>query len=224
VAQRGRIQSGHNPSRIKVVICMSDDIKGEKLRLLYSFASLMPPEPNLMFLTGLLAGAIDRLHFVRDLTGAPIAIRLAAGRARIWPAPGLEIKLRDVTVPDPMTLGSVLAGTEDPICVQLVLSGHHESEEFQRLVVDSYADVAAGRDANVKSKEERIEELKVQVDRALDIYSECLQQLRSGEDPGERKVQLKFFLQMAQKELEECSREMRELERELEIEKLESGK
>ncbi len=193
---------------------MDKDIQAEKLNLLYDFANYLPPDPLYMFTLGLLVGVTDRVHFVRELSGAPIALRLLSTKARLWPGPGFHATVNEVSVPDPMTFASVIAKNEDPICVELVCPGLFETNEFyQELLVDNYAFIRSGQDASTQYTDKRINELRTEINQALDVYNECVRQ--SAERAEHRQEEVKTFMKMAKKQLAQCSKEMKRLEEEV---------
>ncbi|MBO8141300.1 MAG: hypothetical protein H0Z37_03850 [Firmicutes bacterium] len=188
---------------------MVDELR-RKVRVLQQLSIAAYPDAMLVYLFGMLMGAVQRVHFVRNLEGAPIALQINLGRARVWPAPAWHAKVGGMTIPDPLTLASALAQRDDPICVKLAFDGSEENEDFQQSLVESYADVVAGRTAGVRTAEERILDLRARIDRALDIYNECRRMMEAG-DPA-RRAELAAFQRMAQQELQACTRELRELE------------
>lgn len=181
-----------------------------KIRVLQHLAIEAYPDAMLVYMFGLLMGAVDRVHFVRDLEGAPVSIQVNVGRARIWPSAPWQATIGGMTFPDPLTLASAIVQRDDPICVRLTFDGSENNEDFQEVLVDSYADIAAGRTAGVVRTDERIDDLKERIDRALDIYNEC-RRLMEGEDP-DRQAELETYQRMAQEELQACTRELRALE------------
>ena len=188
---------------------MNDELR-RKVRVLQQLSIAAYPDAMLVYLCGMLMGAVHRVHFVRDLEGAPIAIQISMGRARVWPTPAWQATVGGMTIPDPLTLASALAQRDDPICVKLLFDGSNEHEDFQQLLVNSYADIVAGRTAGVQHAEDRIAELRARIDRALDIYNECRRLMEEG--APERQAELAAFQRMAQEELQACTRELRRLE------------
>lgn len=188
---------------------MTDEIR-QKVRVLQRISIAAYPDAMLVYLCGLLMGAVHRVYFVRDLEGAPIGVQINLGRARVWPTPPWQAVIGGMSFPDPLTLASALAQRDDPICVKLAFDGSEEDEEFQEVLVNSYADIAAGRTAGVQQAEGRIDDLRSRIDRALDIYNECRRLME--ESSPERRAELAAFQQMAQEELQACTRELRELE------------
>lgn len=193
---------------------MPRNLKFEKLQLLYGFSQTLPSDPVYMFAVGLLAGLIHRVHFVRDAKGAPVSVKLVSSQSLIWPAPGFSAAVNGITVPEPMTLASVLAKDDSPICVELVHPSVTQDEDIQHLFVDSFVDVEAMDEETVSYSEKRTTELRQQIDHALDIYNECQTQLQR--DDGSRQQELQAFLEIAKGNLSQCSRELKELESQLE--------
>ncbi len=62
----------------------------------------------------------------------------------------------------------------------------------------------------MQQAEGRIDDLRSRIDRALDIYNECRRLME--ESSPERRAELAAFQQMAQEELQACTRELRALE------------
>jgi hypothetical protein len=166
----------------------------------------LPQNPDVAFFLGFLAGNLHRLHFVRSLEGAPVAIRLAVGRKHIWPGPVFDAKVRQVPVPMPGMLVSALTENDDPICVHLSLDDPMEAAFFEPLTVDSYEDVRPG---GRETLQERVHDLHQRIDQALDIYRECRKLLETHE--GEDEQRLRFFLGLAQDEIEGLSRQLKQL-------------
>lgn len=176
-------------------------------------AAQLGQNPLATFLVGLLVGAVDRIHFVRSTEGAPVAIELALGRARLWPTGPLRVRVHGVAIEDPMSLGSALALSNEPICVRVQGGGFEESDLFQELLLDNYDDVAAGGTTPTEKKARWAESLRQQIDRALQIYQECTRMLEDG-DPA-RRAEIEAYRRMAREELQKAGRELRALEAEL---------
>src|SRR5690606_18923044 len=82
---------------------MNDELR-RKVRVLQQLSIAAYPDAMLVYLCGMLMGAVHRVHFVRDLEGAPIAIQISMGRARVWPTPAWQATVGGMTIPDPLTL------------------------------------------------------------------------------------------------------------------------
>lgn len=163
----------------------------------------LPQHPDLFFLLGFLAGNLDRVHFVRSLEGAPVTVRLVAGRRQIWPHPVFDATVRGVPLPMPGMVVSALAGNDDPICVQVLLDDPADSAYFEPLTIDGFADVRG----DVQTLQERVQSIRGQIDQSLDIYRECRRLLGQGED----EKHLQFFLGLAQNEIEGLGAELTRL-------------
>jgi hypothetical protein len=181
-----------------------------KLEAVVRMGRHLPQNPEMLFFLGFLAGNLDRLYFVRSLEGAPVAIHLSAGRKHIWPGPMFDAKVRQVPVPMPGMLVSALTENDDPICVHVSLDDPQEAAFFEELTVDSYAAVAPGA---ADSLRERAAKLYQRIDQALDIYRECRRLLDAHQ--GEDEARLKFFLGLAQSEIEGLSEQLQKLNRSL---------
>lgn len=188
---------------------MHDEIH-QKVRVLQRLSIAAYPDAMLVYLCGLLMGSVQRVFFVRDLEGAPVSIQINMGRARVWPTPPWQATIGGMSFPDPLTLASALAQRDDPICVKVAFDGSDEDEDFQEVLVNDYSDIVAGRTAGVQQAEGRMDELRSRIDRALDIYNECRRLMEEG--GTDRQAELAAFQQMAQEELQACTRELRALE------------
>lgn len=195
------------------VIGAADDLNQKKLRVLYQIGMHLHQNPLATFVIGLLAGVVDRIHFVRDATGAPAVIDIALGRAQIWPAGPIRVRMRGLEIGDPMSLGSAIALEKEPICIRVQGGGLAEDELYQELVVDSFEDVVAEGVTPEQKKELRAEALRKQIDQALTIYHECTVMLEEG-DPA-RRSELENYLAIARDELRRATRELQALEEEL---------
>jgi len=181
--------------------------------VLYQVGMHLHPNPLATFVIGLLAGVVDRVHFVRRTEGAPLAIELAIGRAQLWPAGPLRVRARGLELGDPMSLASAVALGKDPICVRVQGGGLEENETYQELVVESFEEIAAEGITPEEKKELRAEMLRKQIDQALNIYHECTVLLEEG-DPA-RRAELERYLALAREELRRATRELHTLEEEL---------
>ncbi|BAS26665.1 hypothetical protein [Limnochorda pilosa] len=189
------------------------ELNQKKLHVLYQVGAHLHQNPLATFVVGLLAGVVDRVHFVRETRGAPIAIEFAVGRAQLWPAGPLRVRARGLEMGDPMSLGSAIALGTDPVCVRIQGSGLEDDEAFQELLVESYEEVAAEGVTPEEKREHRAEALRQQIDQALKIYHECTVMLEEG-DPA-RRSELESYLKIAREELRQASRELHALEEEL---------
>ena len=189
----------------------------KKLDALILFGSRVGSHPEMAYLLGFLAGRLDRLHFVRSLEGAPVAVRLAAGRRRLWPGSPFEATVRGVPVPAPGLFVAALCDSDDDICVQIELDDLAELVWFRDLLVDAYADLRGGPQRRL---DESIDQVRGRIDDALDIYRECRRVLE--DEPGEREGHLRFFLKMAESEIEGLSRQLTTLNQQLTERKAES--
>jgi len=175
-----------------------------KLEAVVRLGRHLPQHADMTFLLGFLAGNLSRLHFVRSLEGAPVAISVAAGRRQLWPASGFEATLHHVPVPIPGALVAALAENDEPICVRVSLDDPVEAAWFEPLLVDSYYAARAGHAAD--TVQTRIQSLRGKIDQQLDIYRECRRLLADG--GGEDEARLRFFLGLAQAEIEGFGQEL----------------
>lgn len=175
-----------------------------KLEAVVRMGRHLPQSPDMTFLLGFLAGNLERLHFVRSLEGAPVGIAIAAGRRHIWPGSVFEAHVHSVPVPLPGALVSTLVENDEPICVRVSFDDPAEAAWFEPLLVPSYAEVRAERPAD--TLRQRVESLRGRIDQSLDVYRECRRLLAEGE--GEDEARLRFFLGLAEQEIEGLGRQL----------------
>ena len=118
---------------------MNDEVR-HKVRVLQRLSVAAYPDATLVYLCGLLMGAVHRVHFVRDLDGTPHRDSNLHGQGAVWPTPPWQAAIGGMTFPDPLTLMSALAQRDDAICVKLAFDGSEDDEDFQALV-NNYSDV-----------------------------------------------------------------------------------
>ena len=167
----------------------------------------LPQNPDMAFLLGFLSGNLQRLHFVRHLEGAPVAIAVAGGRRYLWPGGAFSATVHSVPVPLPGPLVGALAENDEPICLRVSLDDPTDAAWFEPLLVDSYDAVRAGRKSD--SLSDRVRGVRGRIDQALDVYRECRRLLDEGR--GEDEARLKFFLGMAENEIEGLGHQLSDL-------------
>ncbi len=178
-----------------------------KLEAVVRVGRHLPQSPDMAFLLGFLAGNLARLHFVRSLEGAPVAIAIAAGRRHIWPGSVFEARVHSVPVPIPGALVSALVENDEPICVRVALDDPAEAAWFEPLLVDSYVHVQGDQPEDTLAL--RVQNVRGRIDQSLDIYRECRRLLSDG--GGEDEARLKFFLGLAEQEIEGLGRQLADL-------------
>ena len=183
-----------------------------KLEALVRIGRHLPAAPELSFLLGFLAGNLPRLYFVRTIEGAPVAITLSAGRRTLWPASTFEASVHQVPVPLPGAVVSALAENSEPICVRVLLDDAVDAAWLEPLLLDSYSDIASADEAT--SLEGRMRGLRARIDQQLDVYRECRRLLTEG--AGEDEERLRFFLGLAETEIEGLGHQLGALNRDLE--------
>lgn len=175
-----------------------------KLEAVVRVGRHLPQSPDMTFLLGFLAGNLSRLHFVRSLEGAPVAIAVAAGRRHIWPGSVFEAHVHSVPVPILGALVSTLVENDEPICLRVAFDDPAESAWFEPLLIDSYAQVRGDRPADTLAV--RVQNVRGRIDQSLDVYRECRRLLSEG--AGEDEARLKFFLGLAEQEIEGLGRQL----------------
>jgi hypothetical protein len=172
-----------------------------KLEAVVRLGRHLPQNADMAFFLGFLAGNLSRLHFVRSLEGAPVAISIAAGRRHIWPGSVFDATLHNVPVPIPGALVAALVENDEPICVRVATDDPAEAAWFEPLTVESYC---AARPEDTLAA--RVESLRGKIDQQLDVYRECRRLLAEG--GGEDEARLRFFLGLAQTEIEGLGHEL----------------
>ncbi len=167
----------------------------------------LPQNPDMAFLLGFLSGNLNRLHFVRSLEGAPVAIAVAGGRRYLWPGGAFSATVHSVPVPLPGPLVGALAENDEPICVRVSLDDPVDAAWFEPLLVDSYETVRTGLKSD--SLSDRVRGVRRRIDQALDVYRECRRLLDEGK--GEDEARLKFFLGVAETEIEGLGHQLSDL-------------
>ena len=167
----------------------------------------LPQNPDMAFLLGFLSGNLHRLHFVRHLEGAPVAIAVAGGRRFLWPGGAFSATIHSVPVPLPGPLVGALAESDEPICVRVSLDDPADAAWFEPLLVDSFEAVRSGLKSD--SLSDRVRGVRRRIDQALDVYRECRRLLDEGR--GEDEARLKFFLGVAESEIEGLGQQLSDL-------------
>lgn len=184
----------------------------KKLNALLHFGARVQDDPALTFVLGFLCARVEQVHLVRTLEGADIAIRLVAGRRRIWPRMPFQARIGQVTIPDPATLVSALTDQTDPIFVDLDFEGRESELWYVEATIATPADIASENAWLIDESERRVEELKRRIDHALDVYNEC-QRLVAEE--GTSGADTAAFLAMAEQELRTCSEALARLQQDV---------
>jgi len=83
----------------------------KKLEALNNFTKLVGDDPVLAYLMGFLAGQVDRVHFVRDLRGADISLRLSQASLTVWPGAPFTASVGGVVVPHPVAFVKAVGQT-----------------------------------------------------------------------------------------------------------------
>jgi hypothetical protein len=171
-----------------------------------NYAASAPMDVGRVAILSFLAGRLDQVHFVRDLEGARVALRLTNPRRLVVPGPPFQAVVDGVPVPNPMLFIAAMAERDDAIYVRLDFDGAEEADWYQAVLEEGAG--RAGRAAE-EDPRWRIDLLRERVNHALDVYRECRRLLDEGHP--EREAELRFFLDMARTEMADLSREIREL-------------
>lgn len=183
--------------------------RSKKLDAIHSFTALVSQVPAFTYLMGFLAGAVDRVHFLKDLTGAEIAITVSISSRAIWPHEPFKAFVRGVAMPNPYILVRSIWDDPAPICVSLDFDHADETPWYQEVLLPSVAYV---KDAE-KAHMEESDRLRQEMDRTLDIYRECKTLMK--ETSPERERELAFYMHLAEERLKTLSRELEELNQQM---------
>ncbi|HCD41088.1 MAG TPA: hypothetical protein DEQ54_00515 [Firmicutes bacterium] len=183
----------------------------KKLEALNNFTKLVGDDPVLAYLMGFLAGQVDRVHFVRDLRGADISLRLSQASLTVWPGAPFTASVGGVVVPHPVAFVKAVGQTnpDRQIFVSLSFDRADEAEWYQEVLLPDVSHVQFGTQA----AEEKVTSLRSELDRALDIYAECKKLM--GESGSERKKELDYYISVAETEMKQLSAQLEEVSRQL---------
>ncbi len=185
--------------------------RSEKLEAINNFAVLVGNEPALAYLMGFLAGQVDRVHFVRDTVGADVSLRLSQGKITVWPAEPFRAMVGGVIVPNPMAFVAAVSKTSTPICVSLAFERSDEVPWYRQVVLPDVSYVKASAEA----AEEEATALRAEMDRALDIYAECMRLVEA--ESGARKRELDYYMSVAQEQMRQLSIKLDEVNAQLKL-------
>ncbi|MGI6627461.1 MAG: hypothetical protein ACOX4K_03830 [Bacillota bacterium] len=177
----------------------------KKLDALYTFSVMVIQNPLFSYLLGYLAGQIDRVHFVEDLSGADIAIRLCIRRSALWPREPFQATVRGVSMPSPLSLVRAVNNDDSQICVFLDFDSAHEAAWYREVLLP---DVSYIKDAAEAAREES-DNLRREMNKTLDIYRECKAMLNTG--PPEKKEEMSFYIRLAEQQLRSLSSQLEDL-------------
>jgi uncharacterized protein YpiB (UPF0302 family) len=177
----------------------------KKLDALYTFSVMVIQNPLFSYLLGYLAGQIDRVHFVEDLTGADIAIKLCIRRKALWPVEPFQATVRGVSMPSPLSLVRTINNDDSEICVRLDFDNSHEASWYREVLLPNVSYVKNAAEA---AREESAH-LRREMDRNLDIYRECKTLLNTSSP--ERQEEMGFYMRLAENQLKGLSGQLEEL-------------
>jgi len=179
--------------------------RSKKLEAIYNFTAIVGQNPMFAYLMGYLAGQVDRVNFVKDLTEADIAVKISVRRTAVWPYEPFKATVRGVSMPNPFTLVRSVSEENTPICVSLDFDRAEETPWYQEVVLPNVSYV---KDAQAAAQEES-DALRQEMDRTLDIYRECKSMLK--ESSPERQKELSFYMSIAEDQLKKLSQQLEEL-------------
>ncbi len=179
--------------------------RSKKMDALFNFGIMTGQNPWFSFLTGFLIGQIDRVHFLRDLTGASVAVKMSVRRAAVWPHEPFKATVRGVSMPNTIALVKSVSEEDTPICVSLEFDHADETPWYQDILLPNLSFVKDPAQA----AEEESRTLWQEIDRTLDVYREC--RALFNEASPERRKELAYYMQIAESQMKELSKQMEDL-------------
>jgi hypothetical protein len=182
----------------------------ETVAVLAQLARLTIGAPAAQLMIGYLLAAPDRVQFVDHLDeGHEVGMAFGAHRRIEVPMVPWQGFVRGVPIPDPLLwleavrplrpgIIAVRISTDDPLLTARLkpfLAGHRARQERRAV-------------------ERRVQELREEVDRTLDIYGEVRRLLNDLDEPHD--PNLPAFLQMAERQMQDLSTELARLKERLE--------
>ncbi|AEJ38586.1 hypothetical protein TPY_0384 [Sulfobacillus acidophilus TPY] len=157
----------------------------------------------LQLIIGYLLSDPGRVRFVPSLDGTPeLAMMISAHRRIEVPGPPWQGYVRGVPVPDPLTWIQVAKSMTVPIDVRL----SSDDPILLQMLTPLVAPVA--RQHERLEVEERMQSLRTELDRALDLYNEVRHIM---EVDHERHQELEKFLGLAEAEMQKMGQELKRL-------------
>lgn len=180
----------------------------KKLKALYNLTLMVVQNPLLTHLFGYLTGQVDRVHFVENLAGADIAVKISLRRLTLWPADPFSATVKGVSMPNSLALVQAISDQEDiPICISVDFDNINEAYWYQEVLLP---DVSYVKDVVEAAKEES-SLLRQEMDRVLDIYREC--QMLYNSTTGDRQKEMAYYIKVAEQELKALSDKLEEVNR-----------
>jgi len=175
-----------------------------KLNVLRHLAMSMGDQMMVPILS-FMAGRLDRIHFVRNLEGAKVAVTLAPG-ARLWPKVPFRAEIDGAPVPHPIAFIESLALRDDDILIRVDFPALETPKWYQDALEDDPTDP---RD----QLEESIDQIRAKIDLALDAYRTASEAL--DEATEEKRQYLRFVLEKAKTDMRALNSQLSALEMKL---------
>jgi len=179
--------------------------RGKKLEVLHNFSLMVIRHPLISYLMGFLTGQVDRVHFVADLKGAEVAVKLTMRRKALWPNEPFQATVSGVSMPNPVAFVQAVSGKQSDICVMLDFDNAEDTPWYQEVLLP---DVSYVKDT-LEAAQEESSRLKREMDRVLDIYRECKAMLNAA--TPEKKKEMEFYIGVAEQQLKQLSSQLDEL-------------
>jgi hypothetical protein len=184
----------------------------QTIAVLAQLARLMVAVPAAQLMIGYLLAVPERVQFVDRLEdGYEVGMAFGAHRRIEVPMIPWQGFVRGVPIPDPLLwLEAVRQVRPGVIAVRISTDDPVLTSRLRPLL-------AAVRARTERQEvEQRVQELRAEVDRTLDIYGEVRRLLN--DQSGAHDPNLPVFLQMAQQQMQELSAELKRLKERLESE------
>jgi outer membrane murein-binding lipoprotein Lpp len=192
---------GYNSHEVAIDVVPRD----KKLEVLHNFSLMVIRHPLISYLMGFLTGQVDRVHFVADLKGAEVAVKLTMRRKALWPNEPFQATVSGVSMPNPVAFVQAVSDKQSDICVMLDFDNAEDTPWYQEVLLP---DVSYVKDT-LEAAQEESSRLKREMDRVLDIYRECKAMLNAA--TPEKKKEMEFYIGVAEQQLKQLSSQLDEL-------------
>ena len=109
--------------------------RGKKLEVLHNFSLMVIRHPLISYLMGFLTGQVDRVHFVADLKGAEVAVKLTMRRKALWPNEPFQATVSGVSMPNPVAFVQAVSNKQLEICVMLDFNNAEDTGWYQEVLL-----------------------------------------------------------------------------------------
>jgi len=171
--------------------------RAKKWEALKRFLQIGPLDSPRLAAVAFLAGRLERVRFVSDIESSPVGVRISARKRALWPNVPFFARVHGVEMPDPFFFIAALATSDETIDVLLEVDLEEREDGWLDAVLE---------DGVEETPQGRVNALRVEIDRLLDIYNEIRRGL---EGAAEGREDYRRFLEIAQGDIEALTRELR---------------